>query len=350
MPRHISFSKIFRRFLGDQNGNIAMMLGLMLVPLTLAAGVGIDYAQAQNFKNALQGAVDAASLAGASAYTSTSGTSTPTTIATNYMNNAISKLPPNKGVTFTVSPATVTSGGKTTGYTIAVSASGSVSTAFMSLVAINTVPVTVAATSENPETTASVSLNGFTSSACDGNSIYWYPIPSSANPNTYVPPNSTMTQLWSNTTTVTPKSFTLASSSQQIGFALENVTGQKCGYGSNSFGGAQNSTHMFYSNLYPPSKQAYPSVTQNHSLQVAELPAGETQDQVVASMPQQAFNSNFANAAPTCGGLNGKTMVYAWNDMGGTGDDLDYNDGVYTFSCSAAAGSGITGAGVVLVK
>jgi Flp pilus assembly protein TadG len=183
-------------FLRDCRGNIAVFFARMLVPLTLAAGVGVDYAQALNFKNSLQGAVDAAALASASVYTGNSGTSgTAQQIATDYMNNAIKTLPPNKGVTFTVTPATSSSGGNTTAYTVAITATASVTNAFMALASINTTNVSVSATAENPVTTVTVGTNGFSSSACDANTVYWYPIPSGSNASTYVPPHSALTQL-----------------------------------------------------------------------------------------------------------------------------------------------------------
>jgi hypothetical protein len=129
------------------------------------------------------------------------------------------------------------------------------------------------------------------------------------------------------------------------------VTGQLCNYGNNSYGSKPATTHYFYSNLYPPSTKAYPSEGQNRSLQVTELPAGKTLADVLPTLSKQSFSSNFANAAPTCGSVAGQTLVYAWNDMGGPSDDLDYNDAAYTFSCSGAGnGSGSSATGVVLIK
>ncbi len=342
-----------RRFIGNGQGNIAIMFGFLLVPLAVAGGMGVDFAQAQHFRNILQGAADAAALAGASAYKSAATSATATTIATNYMTNAVSTLPERNDVSFTVTPGTVTSGDSTTGYTMAVSVTAKVPTAFMELASIGSMNVGATATAENPVTTASVNLNGFSSSACDGNTIYWFLIPTGSNASTYVPTTSELTEIWTNTVSnpPPPAPFTLTSSSQQIGFALKNVTGQLCSYGNNQYGGKQGATHMIYSNLFPPSEKAYPSVTTNRSLQVVPLPSGETQAQVVNGLPRQTFTSNFTYAAPTCGALNGQTMVYAWNDMGGETDDLDYNDAAYTFTCTGASGSSVSNAsGVVLVK
>jgi Flp pilus assembly protein TadG len=350
MKNHMEMIARMRRFLSDTPGGVAIMFAFMLLPLILAAGVGTDFAQAQNFKNALQGDVDAAALAGASAYTATSGTTTATTIATNYMKNAISKLPSSYNITYNVSTSTTTSGSTTSGYLVTVTATGKVPTSFMSIAAINSTTVNVAATAENPVTTMNISTTGFSSSACDTNSIYWYPIPSTATPSTYVPPTSALTLVWTNTNqSATPAPISLTSSSEQIGFALKNVTCNS--YGNNSYGGKPGNTHMMYSNLYPPSKEAYPSETQNRSLQVVQLPTGGTLASTLSSLPEQGFTSNPQNAAPTCGGLASKTWVYAWNDMGGPTDDLDYNDVAYTFSCSGVNGStSFSASGVVLIK
>ncbi len=341
------------RLARDCHGNVAMMFGFMVLPLVLAAGVGSDYAQVLSFKNQLQNATDAAALAGASAYTATSGTTTPVQVATNYMNNAIKTLPSNSGVTFTVTPAQAASGANTVGYTVQVSASASVSNAFMAMAGIKTTKASVTATAENPVTTVSLSVTGFSSAACDANTVYWYPIPSGSTASTYVPSKADLTQIWTNTVKnpPAPSPITLTSSSEQIGFAMQNVTGQLCGYGTNSHGGTQGSSHMFYSNLFPPGKQAYSKVTTNNSLQVVALPAGQTLASFLPTLPAKNFTSNSPMAAPTCGQIGNQTYVYAWNDMGGTTDDLDYNDAAYTFSCAGVNGStNGKSSGVVLIK
>ena len=48
--------------------------------------------------------------------------------------------------------------------------------------------------------------------------------------------------------------------------------------------------------------------------------------------------------------MNGNTYKYWWNDMGGGGDDKDYNDSYYTFSCTVGAGSGTGNTEVVLTQ
>lgn len=55
---------MLRRFLRDRSGNVAMMLGLCLLPLAGMAGFAIDYSVAESARGHLQDATDAAALAG----------------------------------------------------------------------------------------------------------------------------------------------------------------------------------------------------------------------------------------------------------------------------------------------
>lgn len=56
-----------RGFLRSNRGNVAMMFGIALVPMTIAAGVGLDYARSSLVKSQMSDALDAAALAVASA-------------------------------------------------------------------------------------------------------------------------------------------------------------------------------------------------------------------------------------------------------------------------------------------
>ena len=53
------------RFWKNSNGNISIMLGLAMVPLMLGAGAAIDFGRASYARTVLQGAADAAAIAGA---------------------------------------------------------------------------------------------------------------------------------------------------------------------------------------------------------------------------------------------------------------------------------------------
>jgi Flp pilus assembly protein TadG len=393
---------VIRRLARDRRGNVAMMFGLMLMPLVLAAGVGSDYAQALNFKSQLQAAADDAALAGASIYTPTSSTGQVTQVADNYMSNAIKSLPANKGVTYTATPAIVTSGATTTGYTVAVTATAQVSTSFMALGGITTMNVSVSATAENPVVTGTFNTGGFVSFACDLNEVYWYVVPSGGG----VPPKAAMNLLWSNNSAAPPASVNFSVvASQQIGFALENTTGGRnpalggCNYGNNMYGSHPGDTQWLYSSLQPPSKSwnvapggggtgthGVYETTQDCALVVEQgvtvggkttFPAapqntcftssgsGENTDVFngagnLTGICNNCGNSGattmttvMKNAAPSCAGLGGNTYQYDWNDMGAPVDSYNYgNDMQYTFSCAGngSGNAGVNSAGVILIK
>jgi Flp pilus assembly protein TadG len=62
---------LLRRFAGSRRGNVAMIFAIALVPMTIATGVGLDYARAALTKSQLADAVDAAALAvGSGGFTS----------------------------------------------------------------------------------------------------------------------------------------------------------------------------------------------------------------------------------------------------------------------------------------
>src|ERR1019366_5364063 len=77
--------------------------------------------------------------------------------------------------------------------------------------------------------------------------------------------------------------------------------------------------------------------------------------QCYTSSGSPSMATELTNAAPSCSALNGSTYKYAWNDMGGTSDDKDYNDMVYQFSCSggssgSGSGNGTTTTGLILTN
>ena len=62
------WKSLVRRFLADCRGGAAMIVGLSILSLAAALGVAIDSARGYTAKSKLQGAVDAAALAGAKAF------------------------------------------------------------------------------------------------------------------------------------------------------------------------------------------------------------------------------------------------------------------------------------------
>lgn len=320
---------ILKRLGGNSSGNVAIIAALAAIPLVAAGGLAIDYTRALQFKTSLQGACDSAALAGASLLTTSS--SSASTMATNYIKAEILKLPPNNGVTYTVTTPSSDQ--------VVVSATGQVATTFMAMFT-KSFPVTTAATAGPSQgagsalgttNTVMFSAGGFSASAADANTIYWYIVPSDNS----VPPASALNPLYTND----PKNPVPAPNSsgysvgatQQIGFALKNITGGLSNYGSNQYGGTVGSVHMFYSHLSPPSSVAYPGEGQDN---VKVCTSGS-----VANCESHGATGTPTTAAPTCSSLGNNTMTQAWNDMGGSVDDLDYNDAVYQISCSSTSGN-----------
>ena len=386
-----SFNRLTRLAANDR-GTVAVLLGIMLIPLAIAVGAGIDYGHAVQIRTTLQNAVDAAALSGASAYTAPSAQSTAQTLAQNYVNKGTAALP--AGVTIT--STTVTPGSTSSAYTMSVSITISVPTTFMSLYK-KSLTVTASAKATNPVVTGSFDASSFVSYACDINEIYWYIVPSGGG----VPDASAMNLLWSNNTQspTTTATFNVAASAQ-IGFAMKNITGARdsslggCNYGNNSYGSHPGDVQWLYSSLQPPSADwniapggtntgshgVYPT-TQDCALVVVEGTMSHGQ-MTFPSAPQgqcytasgsggnsygngngddngggwggwgwgngngnsnsnQTMSQEMTNAAPSCSALSGNTYQYNWNDMGGSTDTYNYgNDMQYSFSCSGGSGSG----------
>ena len=333
-----------RAFLRDRRGGVALWVGLSAVPLLFLAGAGLDLSRTFNQQTQIQGAVDAAALAGASAYVSSTSVGTARAAATNYMNQfkASSGL---TSLTFTVTPGTVTSGSSVTLYKMTVSASATILNTLMAM-AKNANPINVTATAQNPVYNITINLAGFSSSASDLDAVSYYVVPADNS----VPPLSATTQIFSNASGSSNASVTVQlTASQKLGFMLTNTTGgnsqtvcavvlfiKTCrtvsdGYGYNQYGGAQGSVHYFYSHLSPPSQAAYPWVTQNCSLQVTTGSVSPGSGSCYGSLPTYA--------TVNCVKASGLTLNYSWNDMGGPIDDRDYNDADYTVTCSKVDGS-----------
>ena len=58
-----SLWRFFGQLGADRSGNIAMILGLSVIPLTFVIGFGIDYSRSEKLQTKLNAAADAAALA-----------------------------------------------------------------------------------------------------------------------------------------------------------------------------------------------------------------------------------------------------------------------------------------------
>lgn len=393
----------FTRLAANDRGTVAVLLGIMLIPLAIAVGCGIDYGHAVEIRSTLQNAVDAAALSGASAYTAPSAQTTAQTLAQNYVTQGTASLPSN----VTVKSTTVTPGSSSSAYTMYASITVSVPTTFMS-VFTKSITVTASAKATNPVVTATFDTGSFVSYACDLNQVYWYIVPAAGG----VPDASAMNLLWSNDTAnpTTNSTFNVAASAK-IGFAIKNVTGARptslggCNYGNNMYGAQPGDTQWLYSSLQPPSldyniapggtntgTHATYETDQNCALVVEQGTQSNGQWSYQSPTEWQCYTSNgrnyntnimsngnavgvcqdcgngnggnghgwgwghgggnnsgsnstmsevMTNAASSCASLGGNSYQYNWNDMGGGVDSYNYgNDMQYSFSCSGGSGSG----------
>jgi Flp pilus assembly protein TadG len=390
-----------RRLARHDQGSVALIFGLLLIPLVLAAGVGVDYARAVQFKAQLQAATDDAALAGASAYVSSgAGQTLGIAAATNYMNDAIAALPANNGVSVTVTPGSTSSGSTVTAFQITVTATATFPTTLMAVYK-PTLTITTTATANNPIVTGTFSGGGFSADASDQNTAYWYACPANGG----VPAASALNFMWQNynsgsdTGNGSSISIQLAAS-QHICFALKNVTGGWANYGNNYYGSHPGDVQWFYSNMMPPSADyniapggantgthgvyptnqdcslvvvqgsmvhgtmTYPTPTQWQCFTTSGRgentePSGDTGSGYICngcgSGPTMA--TVMTNSAPSCAQLGGNSYQYDWNDMGWSPYDT-YNYGTdmqYAFSCSggssgSGSGNGTTTTGVTLTN
>jgi Flp pilus assembly protein TadG len=130
---------LLRDFITSRRGNVAMMFGIALVPMTIAAGAGLDYARGALVRSQMSDALDAAALA----VGSTTGLTKETAEAlaqkyfdANYAGDKSNGKP-------TVSIGT---GGFTSTGSVKVDASYNLPTTLLKIVGKTTVPVTTSAT------------------------------------------------------------------------------------------------------------------------------------------------------------------------------------------------------------
>lgn len=131
-----SLARHVRGFLGNRNANVAMIYAIAIVPVILAAGVGLDLARAMIVKSALAEALDAAALSVGSNQGLTQAQMQ--TQAQNYF-NANYKVDSSYGTPATV---TVTPGTNQ----VTVSTSVPMPTMLVKVVGINSVPITASST------------------------------------------------------------------------------------------------------------------------------------------------------------------------------------------------------------
>ena len=61
--RRFSITRLLKRLCRDNRGNVLMIMGFAILPITFATGMAIDYARAARLQTKLNAAADAAALA-----------------------------------------------------------------------------------------------------------------------------------------------------------------------------------------------------------------------------------------------------------------------------------------------
>jgi Flp pilus assembly protein TadG len=120
-----------------------MLMAFSLLAVAAASGAAIDFARGLNFKLALQSATDAAALAGATEYLNTASATNAKSLATSYVTNAVTTMPPSS----TVNTNVTTSVSGTT-YTVVVTANASITASFLGVIE-NSIPVSVTSTASS---------------------------------------------------------------------------------------------------------------------------------------------------------------------------------------------------------
>ena len=122
-----------RAFLKSKRGNVAMMFAIMLVPLMIGAGAGLDFARAMLVRQQMGEALDAAALAVGS--TSGLNQATAQTLAQQYFDANYTVDKAEYG-TPTIPPLTYNANGSVT-----ITASDPMPTVLMKIVGVNSLPI-----------------------------------------------------------------------------------------------------------------------------------------------------------------------------------------------------------------
>lgn len=344
-----------------RKGATGILFAVLLIPLILAIGVAVDFARVYLDSRTLQGAVDSAALAGATAYTDGDMDQKATGVAAGYFARGTTALPSNRNVSapdiVTSASASCSAGGA---YAVTVSASATVPTTFMALV-VQSVPISATATAKNPMAvfTFDVSGDSFNPIAGDWDTVYWYRVPSNGD----APDLSDLQVIATNGPEGDPMPLPSApitvctTNSERIGFALSDspAAHNSADISTNQYGGSAGTTYYDYSQYYPPSVKAYDNVSVNCSLQIVEIPPGGSAPPPTTGQCFDDSHKPYASVASTgvvnCAALNGTALQVYWNDMGDGSalnsagvqymDDLNYTDVQFSFQCETGPASGV---------
>lgn len=127
-----------RRFFSDKRGNVAVIFGLCIVPMTFLVGMGVDYGQAAMRNDQLSSAADAAALAAVTTAMLASNDAASTKAATDTFNAQAGTI---SGVTYNPANLTITVVDSITTRTVTVSYKAVSANVFPSVLGTPTIPL-----------------------------------------------------------------------------------------------------------------------------------------------------------------------------------------------------------------
>ena len=245
---------------------------LMTTVLMSSVGIAVDYGRIVHFRDTLQGAVDAAAIAGGTAYVGPGKNSSNVlysavgqSIAIGYVNRAgLPKIIGNLSVT--AAPSATAAGYGVPETTAFIPAT------FLAIWGDSPM-ISATATAENAIFNIQISAAGWNSNAYDQNTVYYYMFDPNSN---VIPSTSSSASAVQQCPRIStnPSTINLAvSATQQIAFAFKNITGGNTVYAKNGYGAQLTHVHWLYSpypenpdtthNLTTPNAVAYPNTVAN---------------------------------------------------------------------------------------
>lgn len=174
-----------RRLMRDRRGTVALIFGLLALPLCLLIGTSVDIARIAEGNQVIQDALDIAAVAGATAYTDASQHDVAMQVAQRSFQNASFPSWVNPGqATVQIEAGLGTIGSTSTqSFNVTVTSSASLKLTFMAMlqgIVSSPMSFTRSATAGNPIVSSSLINKRFPDGAADWNSAFLYVIPRNA--------------------------------------------------------------------------------------------------------------------------------------------------------------------------
>ncbi len=373
----------------DRRGTVAIAMVGTSVPMLIAVGVGVDMARLALARAAIQSAADTAVLSGAAVYDSEDAGNAAAAVALKYFDAGAT------GPGVTISSRTAQVNTSSSANTVTLSVSGTISTTFMAIANVMSLPVSVKSAAANEVLYINITPGSALSNAYDWNSLYMYGVPNGNNgkPNYLaIPAKADLRESASNCTQAVDPNWSTASkcngqngaiapawnpvppagvtANTPLAFMFVNMNsgvhdGSGNQYGLQTGQYAVMSTAPLSINQAPSQYSDMSasilntifstSLTQgatryssagsgnktNCSLQIQIIadadhpPSGPPATGKCFAPDDPASGSQYANLS--CNQMAGRTFMYWWNDMGAGTDDFDYKNLYYSVSCKPSS-------------